>query len=284
MRKPEACFMACGADYEKARLVLFGAPYDGTVSYRPGARFGPSAIRTESFGIETYSPHLNRDLEDCAVFDAGDLELPFGNSRAALDRIREMTARIVSDGKRPLMLGGEHLVTLGCVEALCARYPALHILHFDAHADLRQDYLGETLSHASVLRRCHDLLGDGRIVQLGIRSMTREEDAFARAHTELHKYNLDALGDVVSRLGGAPVYVTIDLDVLDPSVFPGTGTPEPGGVSFSELMSAVYSLESLTVVGCDLCELSPHYDHSGISALAACKTVRELMLTLLGGE
>lgn len=283
MHKMESCFLACSAEYEAADLVLFGAPFDGTVSYRPGARFGPSAIRSESCGIETYSSRLQKDLEGCAAFDAGDLELPFGNSREALDRIRGMAARIVKDGKLPLMLGGEHLVTLGAVEALYSRYPDLHILHFDAHADLREEYLGQRLSHASVIRRCHDLVGDGRIVQLGIRSMTKEEDAFGKEHVTMHKYDLNAVAveQAVNSLRGKPVYVTIDLDVLDPSVFPGTGTPEPGGVSFVQLMEAVHQLKNLSVLGCDACELSPHYDHSGISTIAACKIVRELVLTLL---
>ncbi|MEE0776135.1 MAG: agmatinase, partial [Bacillota bacterium] len=224
-------FMACEAEYDEAEVVLFGAPFDGTVSYRPGARFGPAAIRTESYGIETYSPYLERDLEELSVFDGGDLELPFGSSRRALDMIRDFTAQVVKDGKLPLMTGGEHLVTLGAVEALAAVYPHLHVLHFDAHADLREEYLGDTLSHACVLRRCHDLLGDNRIFQLGVRSMTAEENAFAKVHVTQHKFDLSKLEEVIGALGNAPVYVTLDLDVLDPAFFPGTGTPEPGGVT-----------------------------------------------------
>lgn len=280
MNNQHYSFMACDSNYEDAEIVLFGAPYDGTVSYRPGTRFAPSAIRNESFGIETYSPYLKKDLEDINVFDAGDLEFGFGNTRKVLDEIRDMTAKIIESDKIPVMLGGEHLVTLGCIEAMSLKYPDLHIVHFDAHADLREDYLGEELSHACVLRRCHELLGDEKIFQFGIRSMTREEDEFAENHTIQVKYNLDGLDNVIEQLKGKPIYVTLDLDVLDPAYFCGTGTPEPGGVSFMELMKAVHKLKGLTIVGADINELAPHYDQSGMSTITACKILRELVLTI----
>lgn len=280
MNKQQYCFMACDNDYDDAAIVIFGAPYDGTVSYRPGTRFAPSAIRNESFGIETYSPYLKKDLEDIKVFDAGDLDFGLGNSRKVLDEIRDMTAKIAEDGKIPVMLGGEHLVTLGCIEAMVKKYPDLHILHFDAHADLRAEYLGDELSHACVLRRCYEILGDNRIFQFGIRSMTREEDEFAQEHTTQVKYTLDGVDNAVTQLKGKPVFVTIDLDVLDPAYFCGTGTPEPGGVSFKELMEAIYKLKKLKIVGADINELAPHYDQSGMSTITACKILRELVLTI----
>ncbi|QHI72294.1 agmatinase [Aminipila terrae] len=280
MNNQPYCFMACNSDYQDASVVIFGAPYDGTVSYRPGTRFAPSAIRNESFGIETYSPYLRKDLEDIKVFDAGDLEFGFGNSRKVLDEIRDMTAKIINDNKIPVMLGGEHLVTLGCIEAMISKFPDLRILHFDAHADLREEYLGEELSHACVLRRCHELTGDNRIFQFGIRSMTREEDKFAEKHIIQVKYNLEGIDDAIEKLKGKPVYVTIDLDVLDPSCFSGTGTPEPGGLFFKELMGAVHKLKDLTVVGGDINELAPHYDQSGASTVTACKILREFLLTI----
>lgn len=189
-------FIGCDAEYEDAKVVLFGAPFDSTTSYRPGARFGSAAMRHESYGIETYSPYLDRDLVDLndkgeydgiAVFDSGDLELPMGSAEMALDAISRHTAEILEDGKVPLMLGGEHLVTLGAFREVAKRYPNVHIIHFDAHADLRNDYLGVQLSHACVIRRCHDIIGDGRIHQFGIRSGERAEWQFARAgHTDLH--------------------------------------------------------------------------------------------------
>ena len=194
------------------KSFLFGAPFDGTVSYRPGARFGPSAIRGESYGIETYSPYLERDLEELSVCDAGDLELPFGSCRKALDIIGEFVFQTVNDGKFPLMTGGEHLVSLGAVEALSQTYPDLHILHFDAHADLREDYLGDTLSHACVLRRCHEILGDDRIVQLGIRSMTAQERAWAKVHVIQYPFDFSHLEDAIKKLCGVPVYLTLDLE------------------------------------------------------------------------
>lgn len=272
-------FIAAEADFDEARAVIFGAPFDGTTSFRPGTRFGPGAIRAESDGIETYSPYQNKDLEDIAVFDSGDLLLPFGNTEAVLDMICARTAEILEAGKMPVMLGGEHLVTLGAVRAMVQKYPELHIIHFDAHTDLRDDYLGERLSHATVIRRCHDLLGDGRIHQFGIRSGERAEWDFAFAHTDFHPFNVKDVLDVVLALGSdVPVYVTLDLDVLDPSLFCGTGTPEAGGVSFQDLEEALLALEALNVVGFDMNELSPHYDASGVSTAVACKVLREMLL------
>ena len=272
-------FIAAEADFDEARAVIFGAPFDGTTSFRPGTRFGPGAIRAESDGIETYSPYQNKDLEDIAVFDSGDLLLPFGNTEAVLGMICARTAEILEAGKMPVMLGGEHLVTLGAVRAMVQKYPELHIIHFDAHTDLRDDYLGERLSHATVIRRCHDLLGDGRIHQFGIRSGERAEWDFAFAHTDFHPFNVKDVLDVVLALGSdVPVYVTLDLDVLDPSLFCGTGTPEAGGVFFQDLEEALLALEALNVVGFDMNELSPHYDASGVSTAVACKVLREMLL------
>ncbi len=273
-------FIGCESSYDEADLVIFGAPFDGTCSYRPGSRFAGSSIRSESYGIETYSPYLERDLADLSVYDAGELDLPFGNACEVLDRIEEAASEIASDGKILLMIGGEHLVTLGAVRAIAKKHPGLNILHFDAHADLRDNYMGEKLSHATVIRRCHELVG-GKVCQFGIRSMTREEDLWARENTIQRKYDFGTLDEVLDLLRGKPVYLTIDLDVLDPSIFPGTGTPEPGGVSFTDLISAVHSLKGLDVVGCDVNELAPHYDNSGVSTAVACKVIRELILSVL---
>lgn len=275
-------FIGCNTAYSDARIVLYGAPFDSTTSFRPGARFGPSAMRHESFGLETYSPYQDADLTDCAVFDSGDLELCFGSAETALRDIGARAAEILQDGKTPLLLGGEHLVTLGAVRAVAKKYPGLHIVHFDAHADLRNDYLGAGLSHACVLRRCHDLLGDGRIHQFCIRSGEREEFAFAKAHTELHPFCFDGLKQTVEALRkqGAPVYFTIDLDCLDPSAFPGTGTPEAGGVTFLELLEAIRTVCTTHVVGADVNELAPMLDQSGVSTATACKALRELLIAL----
>ena len=274
-------FLECDKNPHYATTMLFGAPFDSTTSYRPGTRFGPDAIRRESYGLESYSPYLNEDLESGSVLDLGDLELCFGDSAKALAQIEERAQEILQACKRPFMLGGEHLVTLGAFRAVAKRYPNVHIIHFDAHADLREEYLGVELSHACVLRRCWELVGDGRIYQFGIRSGTRDEFAWGASHVETHLFNFDGLEEVLDRLKGKPVYFTVDLDVLDPSVFPGTGTPEPGGVTFDALRQAVTMVcTRARVVGCDVNELSPHYDQSGVSTMVACKIVREMLLAL----
>ncbi len=275
-------FIACDAEYDDASIVIFGAPFDSTTSYRPGTRFGPKAIRGESYGLETYSPYQDKDLTDCCIFDSGDIELSMGSSEIALEQISERTAAILDDGKLPLMIGGEHLVTLGAFREVYNRYPDVHIIHFDAHTDLREEYLGVKLSHAAVIRRCHDLTGDGRIHQFGIRSGDRPEFRWAdEGHTELHKFTLDGLDGTLERLKGKHVYFTIDLDVLDPSIFPGTGTPEAGGISFMELINAIMKVcAACDIVGCDINELCPTYDQSGVSTAVACKVARELMLAL----
>ena len=282
MNKNVETFIGCDCEYSEADIVLFGAPFDSTTSFRPGARFGSAAIRHESFGIETYSPYQDKDLLDKKVFDSGDLELSFGSPDAALSDIEAQSKKILDDGKLPILIGGEHLVTLGSVRAVFEKYPDMHIIHFDAHADLRDDYLGVNLSHACVLRRCYDLVGDGRIHQFCIRSGDREEFAFAKDHTDMHKFTFDGLDEVVSELAknNTPVYFTIDLDCMDPSVFCGTGTPEAGGVNFTELLNAILTVAKTNIVGADINELAPMLDQSGASTAVACKTLRELILSI----
>ena len=274
-------FIGCDNSYEESKIVLFGAPFDSTTSFRPGTRFASKAMRSESFGIETYSPYQDGDLEDFAVFDSGDLELPFGNTQRVLDQIEEHTAEILKDGKIPCMIGGEHLVTLGAMRAVVKQYPDVHVIHFDAHADLREDYLEESFSHATVLHRVWDLVGDGKIFQFGIRSGDRSEFVWAKDHVFTNKFNFHGLKEIVNQLQGKPVYFTLDLDVLDPSVFPGTGTPEAGGVSFQELLEAMIQVSHLNIVGFDVNELSPVYDQSGSSTAMACKVLRELLIAVM---
>lgn len=273
-------FIGCDNEYEESKIVIFGAPFDSTTSFRPGTRFASKAMRGESFGIETYSPYQDKDLEDIDVFDGGDLELSFGNTTRALGQIEDFTTQILDDGKIPCMIGGEHLVTLGAMRAVAKKHPDLHVIQFDAHADLREDYLGETLSHATVIHRVWDLLGDDKIFQFGIRSGDRSEFQWGKDHVFTNKFNFNGLEEVVEKLKGKPVYLTIDLDVLDPSVFPGTGTPEAGGVSFMELLNAMLTVSGLNIVACDVNELSPIYDQSGVSTAVACKVLRELLLAI----
>lgn len=278
-------FIACDADFEEANTVLFGAPYDSTTSYRPGTRFGSAAIRHESYGLESYSPYQNKDLVDCSIMDSGDLELPFGATADALDQIEQRAHEILKANKHPFLLGGEHLVSLGAIRAAFKKHPDLHLVHFDAHADLREDYLGNPLSHACIIRRAWELVGDNKIYQFGIRSGDRSEFEFGKSHVTTQKFNFDTLPHVVQKLGQVPVYLTVDLDVLDPSVFPGTGTPEPGGVSFDALRQALTTVASkCRIVACDAVELSPPYDASGVSTAVAAKIVRELLLALSDKE
>ncbi|WMJ83032.1 agmatinase [Oscillospiraceae bacterium LTW-04] len=280
LNKNVETFLGCDCDYKDADIVLFGAPFDSTTSYRPGARFGSRAIRAESYGLETYSPYQDKDLGDYYVFDSGELELCFGSSEAALGVVQRRTQTILEDGKLPVMLGGEHSLTLGAVRALLEKYPDLCIIHFDAHTDLREDYLGAPLSHASVIRRCWELLGDGRIWQFGIRSGERAEFEWAKTHTALRPFDFEGLVQAVQEIDGKPVYFTLDLDVLDPAFFCGTGTPEAGGVSFLALLEAIKTVCTANVVGCDVMELAPTLDQSGASTALACKVVRELLLAI----
>ena len=243
-------------------------------------------MRHESFGLETYSPYQDKDLMDYSVFDSGDLELCFGSSQMALEDIENHAQIILNDGKFPLLIGGEHLVTLGMFRAIFQHYPNVHIIHFDAHADLRDDYLGANLSHACVIRRCYELVGDGRIHQFCIRSGERDEFKFAKEHTDFHPFGFEGLKELVQTLKEKqiPVYLTIDLDCLDSSVFPGTGTPEAGGISFMELIQATQDVSECLIVGADVNELAPMLDASGMSTATACKVLRELLLSLLKEE
>ena len=280
MNKNIQTFIGCDNEYDESKIAIFGAPFDSTTSFRPGTRFASKAMRSESFGIETYSTYQDKDLEDAAIFDCGDLELCFGNTEKALGQIEELTDKIVKDNKIPCMIGGEHLVTLGAFRAVFKKYPDVHIIHFDAHADLRDDYLGEKLSHATVMHRVWDKVGDNKIFQFGIRSGDRNEIYWAKDHVFTNKFDFTGLKEVVEKLKGKPVYFTIDLDVLDPSVFPGTGTPEAGGVDFKQLLEAILEVSKLNIVGMDLNELSPIYDQSGSSTALACKVLRELLLSV----
>lgn len=282
----EKNFFALNCSYEDAKAVLFGAPFDGTTSFRPGTRFGPSAMRNESIGLESFSPYQDKDLEDAPVCDSGDLDLPFGDAETALSLIEDETRRILRDGKLPIMLGGEHLVSLGAFRAIAEKYSDVVVLHFDAHCDLREDYIGAKLSHACVLRRIHDIVGDGRIYQFGIRSGTKEEFEFAKTHTKMERFKADNFDEVLALLSltskPVPVYLTVDLDVLDPSVFPGTGTPEAGGLTFEELRSRLMLLKDTNLVGMDFVELSPPYDASGCSTAVALKILREVLIMKYG--
>ncbi len=274
-------FIASSPDYKASGAVIYGMPMDFTVSFRPGSRFGPTRIREVSIGLEEYSPYLDKSLEDITYFDAGDIPLPFGNPGRSLEIIGDYIKGLLKDGKFPLGLGGEHLVSWPIMREMYEAHPDLAIIHIDAHADLREQYEGEALSHSTPIRKAAELIGGKNIYQFGIRSGTREEFTYAKANLNTYLFDvLEPLLKVLPELAGRPVYVTIDIDVLDPSAAPGTGTAEAGGITSKELLAAVHAIaaSNVRVVGADIVEVAPVYDHSEQTQIVAAKLVREMLL------
>jgi len=274
----ETNYISANASFEESKGVILGCPYDGSASFRPGARFGPSAIRRASWGIETFSPYFQRDLAQCSIHDMGDLELPLGEKRISLGLIRKALGQILSKKKFPILLGGDHLITLPIVEEILPIYPRLHLVQIDAHTDLREDYLGEALSHSTVMRKVTEHLGEGRLFQIGIRSGAEEEFKLARRMKSIVSLDSSSLSSMMRRLGNKPVYISLDLDVMDPSLLPGVGTPEPGGVTFQEIISLLKKLQTLHVIGFDMVELTPDYDPTQVSSVTASVILREMIL------
>jgi agmatinase len=274
-------FIASSEDYKESKAVIYGMPMDYTVSFRPGSRFGPARIREVSIGLEEYSPYLDKSLADIKYFDSGDLPLPFGNVARSLDLIGEYVRGLLADNKFPLGLGGEHLVSWPIIREMHAKYPDLALIHIDAHADLREHYEGEPLSHSTPVRKAAELIGGKNIYQFGIRSGTREEFQYGRENINFYPFDvLEPLERVLPKLAGRPVYVTIDIDVLDPSAAPGTGTAEAGGITSKELLAAVHAIarSEARVVGADIVEVAPVYDASEQTQIVASKLVREILL------
>jgi agmatinase len=274
----ETTYISANTSFEKSKGVILGCPYDGSASFRPGARFGPSAIRRASWGIETFSPYFQRDLSQCSIHDMGDLELPLGEKKISLGLIRNGLGKVLSEKKFPILLGGDHLITLPIIEEILTIYPRLHLLQIDAHTDLREDYLGEPLSHSTVMRKVVDHLGEGRLFQIGIRSGTEEEFKLARKMKSIVSLEPSSLSSTIKRLRNLPVYITLDLDVIDPSLLPGVGTPEPGGLNFQEFIFLLKKLQGLHVIGFDVVELTPDYDPSQVSSITASVVLREMIL------
>lgn len=273
-------FMGSTEKYEDASVVMVGVPMDFTCSFRPGTRFGPQKIREVSIGIEEYSVYMDESLEDFSYFDCGDLDLPIGNVEKSLSMIGQAAKEILEDKKFPLFIGGEHLISVPVIKEVHKKYgDELIVIHFDAHADLREGYLGCPNSHASAVRRLVDFMPGKNIYQFGIRSGTREEFEYAKANTNMFKFEvLEPLKAVVDKFKDKPVYFTLDIDVVDPAYVNGTGTPEPGGISSKELIEALGVIKDLNLVGFDLVEVSPHYDLSDRTALLAAKIIRDMIL------
>ena len=268
-------WMAQNPDYKTSDIVMLGLPFDGTVSYRSGSRFAPEQIRLASWGLEEYSPVFDKELANVNFHDVGDLEFPLGNTYKSLDMIQENVEQIYKDGKRVFGIGGEHLVTLPEIKAVSKFYNDLAIIHFDAHTDLREEYLGEEMSHSAVIRHCSKIVGADNIKQIGIRSGMKEEWEFMKKHNTLcHKFS------DIDCIKSKPVFVTVDLDCLDTSIMPGTGTPEAGGMTFKELNEWFKYLKDFNIIGADVVELAPDYDSSGASTAVATKVIRELLMAM----
>ncbi len=268
-------WMGQNEDYDSASIVMLGLPFDGTVSYRSGSRFAPEQIRLASWGLEEYSARFDKDLADVNFHDAGDLEFPLGNTYKTLEVIEKNVEDIYRDGKKVFGIGGEHLVTLPEIKAVSKFYDNLAIVHFDAHTDLREEYLGEEMSHSAVIRHASKIVGAKNLKQIGIRSGMKEEFEFMKENNTLATKYSD-----LDELRGKNIFVTVDLDVLDPSVMPGTGTPESGGLQFNELMGWFEYLKDFNIVGADVVELAPDYDASGVSTAVATKVIRELLMII----
>jgi len=274
-----AIFMAARRDPSGCSVGLFGVPYDGTTSFRPGTRFGPAAIREVSNGLETYCPQLNLDLEDLAFADLGAVDIPFGAPEPVVTMVRKATTAVLGQGLKPLMLGGEHSISCGAVAAVAERYPELLLVQLDAHADLRDEWLGARHSHACAMRRCLEVLPSGDLLQLAIRSGTKEEFSELQ-RTGRRMANVAALGEALASAQGRPIYLTVDLDWFDPAVLPGTGTPEPGGYRWQDFAELVEVLRPHHLVAADVVELAPQLDGSGVSSVLAAKVTRSLLLLL----
>lgn len=272
-------FICSSNSYENSKIILYGAPMDFTVSFKPGTRMGPIKIREVSYALEEYSIYSLDSLANKNYYDVGDIEIPLGNVNESLKRIYETSKSILNDNKIPFLMGGEHLVSLPSIQAVSEKYDNLVIIQFDAHADLRDQYLGEKYSHATVMRRVAEIKNIDNIYQLGIRSATEEEINFAKKNTNFYPLIFkENLNKIIKNIGSKPVYLTIDIDVIDPAFAPGTGTPEPGGCSSLEMIDAIIKLGSLNIVGVDLVEVLPYFDLSDRTALLAAKIIREILI------
>ena len=279
-----AIFMGAQRGIDQSRVSLLGVPYDGTCCFRPGARFGPSAIREDSYGIETYCPQLDLDLEDINFTDIGSLDVPLGDAKLTLDYIKDATNILLKNNLKPLIIGGEHSITSGIIKSIITKYPDLIMLQLDAHADLRDEWLGSKFSHACTMKRCLEILPSKKIFQIGIRSGTKSEFLEMNNSKRLIQHtlgeNAKSLEEALKSFKGRPIYLTFDLDWFDPSVMPGTGTPEPGGYFWKDFAAIINVIKSHNLIGADVVELSPKLDNTGISSILAAKVIRSLIMLL----
>ncbi len=273
-------FIGSKENIENCDIVLVGLPFDGTSSFKSGSRFAPNSVRIYSDVLETYSPVFDKDIENVNFYDYGDICITVNNFQKFSQQVHNTYSELLKQSKRILSVGGEHLVTLPVVSAYKEFFENFKLIHIDAHADLRDNYLDEKFSHATVMRRISEVIKPEGIYQFGMRSGTKDEFVFAKNNTKFQPFHLNDNLNFIDELKGKKVYITIDLDILDPSVFPGTGTPEPGGVSFKELENFLKKLYNLDIIGADVVELLPDNDTSGISSVVAAKVIRELLILI----
>lgn len=278
-----------GQEVTNNKTHLWGFGFDGTACFRKGTVAGPDAIREVSFGIESYSPYLDLDIEDLAdhISDLGNVKM--GESGdvtedylVASNRLSECIAQTdLKKNSRFLLMGGEHSISYGQIKAYLEQFDDLVLLHLDAHADLRDGYEGYHYSHASIIKRCLDHFGPGHeLLQYGIRSGTKQEYEWMNEQKTLLKSRNELLEKIASLPNDRPIYLTLDLDFFDPSFFPGTGTPEPGGEDFPCFVSLMKMLKEKKFVGADVVELAPNIDPTGNSSVFAAKVVREILIAL----
>jgi len=261
-------FLGVQNDEKKARYVVLSSPYEGTVSYGTGTKKGPNAIIEASRQVETYDIELARDFAECGIYTADELEVSHSSPEKNCGYVQEAVASVLADGKVPILLGGEHSVSVGAFDAIAARKGAegVSVLHLDAHADMRDEYEGTACNHACAMRRCREKL---HAVSVGIRSYSLEEAE------EIKKKKYDIFGvefDEAKVLGKLrkDVYITIDLDAFDPSECPAVGTPEPGGLRWKQTLSLLKKVcETRRVIGFDVVELAPIPGQHGSDFLAA---------------
>ena len=282
--KDGAIFMGAQKSIDQCKVALLGVPYDGTCCFRPGSRFGPSTVREDSYGIETYCPQLNLDLEDIKYADLGSLDVPIGDAKLIINNVKNATDILLRNNLKPLFIGGEHSITSGVIQSIITKQPELIMIQLDAHADLRDEWLGSKFSHACSMKRCLEILPSKKIFQIGIRSGTKLEFIEMRNNKSLIPHtlgdNAKYLEEALKIFHGKPIYLTFDLDWFDPSIMPGTGTPEPGGYFWRDFAAIIEVLKSHNLIGADVVELSPKLDNSGISSILAAKVIRSLIMLL----
>lgn len=276
--EPVRPFSESTKTYETADIILLGIPLDVTVSFRTGTRFAPSAIREISWHLEDYNYLTDEDILDVPFFDMGDLHLT-GDLDNNLDEIRSVIKRILDDRKISLSIGGEHLITFPIIQTMSEVYHDLHIVVLDAHTDLSNEYRNMQISHANVMKLVYDIVGRERLFMFGTRAGTKEDKQFMNTNI-FSSYNPPDTF-TMKKLKNKPVYISIDMDVLDPSIAPGVTTPEPLGWKYEELYETIKKFSGFKkIVGIDITEICPHYDPAGITSLIGAKVVRELMFLL----